>query len=72
MPMLRVEALAGQLEHRVGDEVLRAQALFDVREIPVGRLDQVRALAADVGRLAQPVHRERLASSSPPRAGRRA
>ena len=32
--------------HRVGDEVLGAEPLFDVREITLGRLDEIRALAA--------------------------
>ena len=35
-----------QAIHRVGDEVLRAEPLFDVREITLGRLDEIRALAA--------------------------
>ena len=39
--------LARQLEHRVGDEVLRAEAFLDVREKLARRLEQISALAAD-------------------------
>ena len=35
-----------QAIHRIGDEVLRAEPLLDVREIALGRLDEIRALAA--------------------------
>ena len=54
-----VEAAAGELLHRVRDEVLRAEALFDVGEVFVGRLDEVRALPPDGRGLAQAVGGER-------------
>ena len=54
-----VKAPARQPQHRVGDQVLRPQPFLDVRQVLVRRLDQVGALAADAGRLAQPVGRQR-------------
>ena len=65
-----VEAPPGQLQHRVGDQVLRPQPLLDVGEIFVGRLDQVRAFAADARRLGQPVCGQCGRRRPPPRAGR--
>ena len=52
-----------QAIHRVGDEVLRAEPLFDVREITVGCLDEIRTLAA--------AHLDFRDAETPNRVGRR-
>ena len=53
-----VEAAPAQREHRVGDEIFRAQPFFDVRQVALLGLDEVGALPADAGRLGQAVMRE--------------
>ena len=44
-----VIALAGQLEHGVGDEVFGAETFFDVGEVAVVGFEEVGAFAADGG-----------------------
>jgi len=53
-----VKAAPGPRLHGVGHEVLGAEALLDVREVVVGRLEQVGALAPRGGGLGVAVRRE--------------
>ena len=60
MPTLRYRHGPPAARHRdrVGDKLLRAEPLLDVREVALGRLREAGALAAHVGRLAEPERRQ--------------
>src|SRR5690606_10378970 len=59
-----IKALPRELEHGVGYEVLGAQPLLDMRQVLIGRLDQVGRFAANPGRLRQAMLLKRTGGGS--------